>query len=270
MKLMIAIESKAESAIKALTGKQKSFWSCWQCGIKREASWTLAGLVSSETGSSDRTSVITWLRYPQKNCIFLVPDEGKVAKTPKQESGSPLGLTVLTKRSLATVLRLFCLTLAKMGHESLAMKLPEICLRSISCFTKFIRINCRTGLGVSFKKVDRRSTLGMVCRLKPIVFARDIFSFRIWMRSMSPGRLRRFLYMRALSKAGRDVGFRPVEAERFRRGSVSRPEKRSSYLVRFLDKNFSGGISQFINTSHSFVMSVDFADIRMESILGRR
>jgi len=166
---MIAIESKAESAIKALTGKLKSFWSCWQWGIKREASWTLAGLVNSETGSSDRTSVITWLRYPQKNCIFLVPGEGKVAKTPKQESGSPLGLTVLTKRSLATVLRLFCLTLAKMGHESLARKLPEICLRSINCFTKFIRMNCRTELGVSSLKLPTYAAAGI--SLKPSICA---------------------------------------------------------------------------------------------------
>ena len=159
IKERILVESKAESAMTALMLRLKSetiFLSWWIIKIE---SWELAGEVSSAMGSSETASIRIWFLYPQKNSIFFELF-GKVTIIPSFASLSPFGMQVLVKRFLTLVLRLFSLTLALMGQESAAIKLPDICLSWISREIKDFLTFWKILFGVFLTKAENLSFEG--------------------------------------------------------------------------------------------------------------
>jgi hypothetical protein len=78
-------------------------------------------------------------------------------------SGSPFGLRVLSKRWETELLRLFSLTLARIGQESMTRCFPEIVPSSRFVRTNCVRISCNTGWGVSRRNRENRSMGGGVC-----------------------------------------------------------------------------------------------------------
>ena len=124
---------------------------------------TLAGLVDSQTGSSERVSVMVWFRYPQKKSSSFLKGCGKWIITPNRQSGSPFGNLVLSNRSFTEVLRLFSLTLARMGQESMERNRPVICSNWMSSRTRDFLICWRESFVVSLKKEESLSTKGEGC-----------------------------------------------------------------------------------------------------------